>query len=92
MPHDVTLIATLAAGFVLAFVFGFIAIVMILVVYVVVMGLLVFLPIHIANERRHSKADAIKVCAILSLVLLPLWFVAIIWAFTEDNRHARFRR
>ena len=55
---------------------------------IVLAGLLVLLvlligyaPGHIARSRQHPQASAIAVCGWLSLLLWPLWFVAIIWAF-----------
>lgn len=39
-------------------------------------------PGHVARGRNHPQASAIAVCGWLSLLLWPLWFVAIIWAFT----------
>jgi hypothetical protein len=56
------------------------------------LSLVVYLPIHFARERRHTRIDAIRACAFLSLLLPPLWFVAMVWAFTEDNRKSRLVR
>lgn len=44
-----------------------------------------FLPTRIAEERNHSKAEAINMCNRLSILFIPLWFVALIWAHTESN-------
>ncbi|HUX15268.1 MAG TPA: DUF3302 domain-containing protein [Phycisphaerae bacterium] len=61
------------AGFVLVMV----------VVAIAVIFTIGLLPGYVATSRRHSKREAIWVCTILSLFLWPLWFVAMIWAFTE---------
>jgi hypothetical protein len=45
-----------------------------------------WLPASIAKRREHSKYDAIQTCVLCSIILWPLWLVAIIWACTEDNR------
>jgi hypothetical protein len=52
----------------------------------VVAGILVLLlPIFVANKRKHSRVEAITMLTFLSLLLFPCWFVAMVWAFTEDN-------
>lgn len=50
---------------------------------ILVIMLLVYIPIREAKRRNHPQADAIAVCAWLSIVLWPLWFVAIIWSYTS---------
>ncbi|MCC7314767.1 MAG: DUF3302 domain-containing protein [Planctomycetes bacterium] len=56
-----------------------------LIASLVVLVLVFALPGLIAASRNHSKAEAIKVCGYASLILWPLWPVALIWAFTENN-------
>jgi hypothetical protein len=63
--------------------------VLLVLLLTVVVGALVlgWLPGHLAAQRRHPQADAIRVCGWLGLltmgVLLP---VAFIWAFTAAPR------
>lgn len=56
-----------------------------LIVALAALVLLLVLPGLIAQSRNHSKAEAIKVCGYASLILWPLWPVALVWAFTEKN-------
>lgn len=41
-----------------------------------------YFPAYEAKRRQHPSVDAIRLCVFLSLFLLPLWFVAAIWAHT----------
>jgi hypothetical protein len=43
------------------------------------------IPGRIARSRNHSKADAIRICGYFSIILWPLWIVAVIWAHSENN-------
>ena len=47
---------------------------------------IVAIPAFIAHRRKHPREEAITVCCLASLILWPLWPVALIWAFTEDGR------
>lgn len=42
------------------------------------------LPYVIADNRGHPNADAIRVCAWVGVIIWPCWFVAIIWAYTNN--------
>ena len=52
--------------------------------------LLAWTPGHVARTRTHRSAEAISICGWLSLLLWPLWLVAVIWAHTGE--HAPRRR
>jgi hypothetical protein len=52
------------------------------------LGFLWYLPIKVSAERRHSKSDGIFILTLVSLIVWPLWIVAMIWAVSEDNRVA----
>ncbi len=54
-------------------------------VVVIVFGIIKIheLPGIIAKKRNHPQADAIQISSILGLLLLPLWFFALIWAYTK---------
>jgi uncharacterized membrane protein YidH (DUF202 family) len=41
------------------------------------------LPGIIAKKRSHPQKDAIHVTSLLGLLILPLWFIALIWAYTK---------
>jgi hypothetical protein len=38
-------------------------------------------PGQIALQRNHPQAKAIEVCSLLGLIVFPLWFAALIWAY-----------
>ena len=44
------------------------------------------LPGMIARKRKHPQHDAIQVMSILGLLILPLWFMALIWAYSKPAR------
>jgi len=48
---------------------------------------LFLLPVHFARKRNHPSIDAIRVCTLLSLILWPLWCVAMIWAFNTPDKN-----
>ena len=62
------------------------ALILVVILIVTAVVILAWMPGSIAKSRGHSKADAITICGFLSIILWPLWFLAIIWAFTENNR------
>jgi len=47
--------------------------------------LLAAAPGSIARKRGHRAAAAISLCGWLGLLVWPLWFVALIWAYTEKS-------
>ncbi len=57
-----------------------------LLVIVAIFAALAYLPISIAKRRGHENYPAIKTCALLAILLWPLWFVAMIWAYTGPDR------
>lgn len=58
-----------------------------IIVLAVPVVLLAALPGIVAERRKHSKTTAIKVCGYLGFFSFGiLWLIAIVWAFTEDNR------
>ena len=59
-------------------------IILLCVILVVVFIILVHtLPEKIAERRKHPQKDAIKCMGILGLIMIPLWFFAMIWAYTQ---------
>lgn len=54
-------------------------------VIVIVVGIIKIheLPGEIAKKRNHPQADAIRVTSLLGLLMLPLWFLALIWAYAK---------
>lgn len=50
---------------------------------------LAYIPIRVARERNHPNKDAITLCAIFSLFVPPLWFVAVIWAYAFRQKQER---
>ncbi len=56
---------------------------------VVALAWIWYLPIAEAKRRQHPKLEAITVCTVLSLLLWPLWFGAMIWAHTEPVKERR---
>ncbi len=52
----------------------------------IVLGLLWWCPYFEARKRKHSKLSAIAVATFYTIVLPPLWIVAMVWAYMEDNR------
>ena len=49
------------------------------------------IPGAIAKKRGHPNTEAIRICGWCSLVLWPVWLVAIIWAHTGPKEALRFR-
>lgn len=47
------------------------------------------LPGWIAIFRRHHNAMAIFVCGLVGALVWPMWFVALVWAFTATNEKTR---
>ncbi len=53
---------------------------------IVIVGLMIWWwPVTVAKQRRHPSIDAIRLLVILCLLCLPLplWFVALIWAYNR---------
>lgn len=56
---------------------------------VIVLIILYFLPTLVAQYRYHSKTSAIFVLNLLLGWAFGIgWVIALVWAFTEDNRPA----
>jgi len=54
---------------------------------VVLLVLLLGLPGYIARRRGHEAAKAIHLCGLLGgLFFFPLWIVALVWAYTGQDR------
>ena len=66
-------------------VWGGIAVCAVFALIIVALGFLLYLPGMIAQSRKHSKAESIKVCGIVGIIFWPAWFVALIWAYSENN-------
>jgi hypothetical protein len=43
------------------------------------------LPGSVAAGRGHPHADAVTVCGWLGLLFLPLWPIALVWAFVSPR-------
>jgi hypothetical protein len=41
------------------------------------------LPGNIAESRGHPQADAIRICALLGLIIFPFWMFALLWAYMK---------
>jgi len=52
-------------------------------VVIIIVGIICIheLPYLIAKKRNNPQKDAIRCMAIMGLFILPLWFLAMIWAF-----------
>ena len=44
------------------------------------------LPGFIAERRKHSASTAITLCGLFGLAFWPAWIIALIWAYSQDNR------
>jgi len=53
---------------------------------------LYFIPSIVAAYRKHSKSTAIRVLNILAGWTFVGWIVAVVWAYTEDNRKEKNER
>ena len=54
---------------------------------IILLVVLAALPGIIAERRKHSMTMAIKICGYFGCFTAGiLWLMAIVWAFTEDNR------
>lgn len=64
---------------------GFALFLILFSVVIIIVGIIKIheLPGIIAEKRKHPQTDAIKAASILGLILLPLWFFALIWAYTK---------
>jgi uncharacterized membrane protein YidH (DUF202 family) len=54
-------------------------------VVIIIVGIIKIheLPGNIAKKRNHPQKDAIHVTSLLGLLILPLWFIALIWAYAK---------
>jgi hypothetical protein len=54
-------------------------------VVVIVVGIIKVheLPGNIAQSRGHPQADAIRICALLGLIIFPFWMFALLWAYMK---------
>jgi hypothetical protein len=54
-------------------------------VVVIVIGIIKVheLPGNIAQSRGHPQADAIRICALLGLIIFPFWMFALLWAYMK---------
>jgi Protein of unknown function (DUF3302) len=53
------------------------------VALIVVLGML---PGHFAHKRRHPYAQAVAIAGWVGLVFIPLWPLALIWAYVDVPR------
>lgn len=52
---------------------------------IIVVLVVAWIPGAVADNRGHVNRLAIKVCGWCSILFPPLWFVALIWAFTGPS-------
>ena len=52
-------------------------------VFVIVIGIITIhnLPGKIARKRGHPQAEAIHICSLLGVIILPFWMAGLLWAF-----------
>ena len=57
-------------------------------VFVIFVAVLIigFIPTFIASHRNHKNKIAILICNIVGLFTGVFWFVALIWAFTDNTK------
>ena len=66
--------------------FALVILIVLVVVVVSAAAILAALPGRIARKRDHPQADAITACGWLGLLALPVWIVAMVWAFVRPRR------
>ena len=56
-------------------------------VLIIIVGIILVheFPYKIAKRRGHPQQDAIRCMAIMGLILIPLWFFAMIWAYMRGK-------
>jgi len=61
--------------------------ILLLSVVIIVLGIILIheLPYRIARRRGHPQQDAIRCMAIMGLILIPLWLLAMIWAYMRSD-------
>ena len=65
-------------------IFAFIVILVLVAVVIWLVTLLGSMPGHIAEQREHPQADAIKVLGWIGLITMGIgWFAALVWAYTK---------
>jgi hypothetical protein len=43
------------------------------------------IPGKIAAKRHHPQADAIRITGYVGAVVLPMWLIALVWAYTHPK-------
>ena len=68
--------------------------VIVLAISIIIIGIAVIhtYPGRVAKARRHPQAKAIEVTSLLGLLILPLWFFAAIWAWSDATLGTVFRQ
>jgi hypothetical protein len=56
---------------------------------VAIVLLLGVLPGHVASKRQHPYAKAVSVAGWVGLIFVPLWPLALVWAYVDLPRPAR---
>ncbi len=51
-----------------------------------IVGSIYFLPTIIAKRRKKDNLQAIFVCNLFTFVFVIPWFIAMVWAFTEEKK------
>ena len=68
-------------------------IVIVLAAHLAMICFFAWVPGAIAKSRHHSQREAINVCGWVGAIFVWIfWFVAFVWAFTENNRPQIRRR
>ena len=69
-------------------IFALVILLVLLVTAIAIIFLLARLPGQISRARGHPQAEAIAVAGWCSLLLpIPLWPLAMVWAYYKSNRH-----
>ena len=67
-------------------IFAIIVLVLLVVSAIVIVAVMGSLPGRIARNRHHPHADAVTVAGWISLLVLPLWPLALVWAYVDAPR------
>jgi hypothetical protein len=49
---------------------------------------ILFVPVIVAEGRRHSNMSAIRALTVLSILIPILWIVALVWAYSAPDPYA----
>ena len=69
-------------------IFAIIVLVLLVVSAIVIVAVVGALPGRIARSRHHPHAEAVNIAGWVSLLFLPLWPLALVWAYVDVPRTA----